>query len=112
LQLFLALAALDVCARWLQVRDNRVGLVGPVVLYLGQASLEHFHEAVAVGVIVDGRRLSFVPAQNHQIEAIVSGIDEIPRVPGRVQDETLISECVSCGTPRGQSTLFVQLKSS
>lgn len=95
LQLFLALAALAVliasyvCARWLQVGDNRVGLVGPVVLNLRQAPLEHLHEAVAVGVIVNGRRLSLVPAQDHQVETVVSGIDEISRVPGRVQDREI-----------------------
>jgi hypothetical protein len=116
LQLFLALSALvliasNVCARRLQIRDNRVRLLGPVVLYLGQAPLEHLHEAVAVGVVVDRRRLSFVPAQNHEVESIVSGIDEIPRVPSRVQDERLIRKRVSCGKTRGQSTLFALMKS-
>lgn len=67
--------------RWYQSRFWL--LLRPTVLDLRQASLQHLHEAVTVGVVVNGRRLAFVPAKNHQIEPVVTGIDEISCVAGK-----------------------------
>lgn len=67
-------------ALWLAVGDKRVVLLRPAVLDLGEATFQHLHEAVAVSVVVDRGRLSFVPTYDHQIESPVSCINQVSRV--------------------------------
>lgn len=57
------------------------GVLGPRVTHLRQFALEHLHEAVRVGVVVDRGGVPFIPAQEHQVELAVAGIDQVASVP-------------------------------
>lgn len=50
-------------------------VLGPSETHLGQLSLEHLHEAVRVGVVVDGRSMAFVPTKDHQVEFSIASIN-------------------------------------
>lgn len=55
-------------------------LLRPCVADFAQSALQHFHEAMRVGVIVDGRSVAGAPAQDHQVEFPIAGIDQIASV--------------------------------
>lgn len=50
-------------------------VIWPVVPSFFQLSLQHAHETMGLGVIVNGRPLTSAPANKQQIELAVAGID-------------------------------------
>ena len=64
-----------------RVSDHRLvvgnvvrGLLGPIELDFGQIALQHLHEAVRVGMIMDRGAMTFAPAKDHQVEFPVASI--------------------------------------
>lgn len=60
------------------LRDRRI--LRPGIARLHQLALEHLHEAMRIGMIVDGRCVPFVPAENHQVVLAITGIYQISGV--------------------------------
>lgn len=56
-------------------------LIWPGVPDLVQRSVQHFHEAVSVGMVVDGRSVALAPTQEHQVKLAIALIDQIPGIP-------------------------------
>lgn len=55
--------------------------IWPVVSCFFQLSLQHAHETMGLGVIVNGRPLTSAPANKQKIELSVASIDEVPSIP-------------------------------
>jgi hypothetical protein len=57
--------------------------VRPIELHLCKCSLQNFHEAVSVGVVMDGRPVTLSPAEDYQVKFPVSLIYQVSSVPNR-----------------------------
>jgi hypothetical protein len=53
---------------------------GPVEADFFQLAVQHFHEAMSVGVIVNGRTLTRSPAEDYQIEFAIIFVHQNPGV--------------------------------
>lgn len=51
------------------------------LLYLAQLSLQDFHDAVSIRMIVNSGTVTFTPTKNHQIESSVALVNQISRIP-------------------------------
>jgi len=58
----------------------------PRELRLVQLAVQHFHETVGVGVVVNAAALTLVPAQEQEVVLAVALIDEISRVLVSIKD--------------------------
>lgn len=53
----------------------------PIKSHLSERPLQHFHEAVRVGVIVNGWSVALTPTEHHQIEFAIAFVNQISCVP-------------------------------
>ena len=85
----LQLLGFDLCCCW-------VAATGPSKPDLVEFPIQHFHEAMRIGVIVNGRAVALAPAEQHQVELSVTFVHQISRIPKHQMNVKFIANFMAC----------------